>query len=260
MELQGQGVVVTGAGHGIGRAIATRMAAEGARVIVNDLDVDAAEQVARHIGGTAVPGDAASREGVAGLIAASRDHLGSIDIYFANAGVDMGRGLQASEQQWATSLEVNVMAHVRAAQLLVPTWLEEGRGRFVVTASAAGLLSMLDAPPYAVTKHAAVAFAEWLAITYGHRGITVQAVCPQGVQTRMLAEAGPLRELLSRDGALTPEDVAEAVWRGLAEGRFLILPHPQVRAYYASRAADTDRWLAGMRRLQMRLDDARGLA
>ena len=259
MELQGQGVVVTGAGHGIGRAIATRMAAEGARVIVNDLDVDAAEQVARHIGGTAVPGDAASREGVAGLIAASRDHLGSIDIYFANAGVDMGRGLQASEQQWATSLEVNVMAHVRAAQLLVPTWLEEGRGRFVVTASAAGLLSMLDAPPYAVTKHAAVAFAEWLSITYGHRGITVQAVCPQGVQTRMLAEAGPLRELLSRDGALTPEDVAEAVWRGLAEGRFLILPHPQVRDYYASRAADTDRWLAGMRRLQMRLDDARGL-
>ena len=178
--MSSQGVVVTGAGNGIGRAIARRMAAEGARVVVNDIDADAARAVAAEIGGMALPGDAASEAGVAALISAATDHLGSIDVYFANAGIEVAAGLQASEADWQRSLDVNVMAHVRAARLLVPTWLERGSGRFVVTASAAGLLTMLGSAPYAVSKHAAVAFAEWLSATYGHRGIVVQAICPQG--------------------------------------------------------------------------------
>ncbi|QNN55193.1 SDR family oxidoreductase [Nocardioides mesophilus] len=254
MDVRGAGVVVTGAGHGIGRAIAARMAAEGARVVVNDLDADAAASVAAEIGGTAVPGDAASEAGVSALVEAARDRLGAIDVYFANAGVDVGRGLDTPAEDWATAIEVNVMAHVRAAQRLVPVWLEAGAGRMVVTASAAGLLTMLGGAPYSVSKHAAVAFAEWLSATYGHRGITVQAICPQGVDTRMLGNAGPLRDLLSHDTVLQPEDVAEAVWQGLQDDRFLILPHPEVQAYYEFRAGHTDQWLAGMRKLQQRLD------
>jgi NAD(P)-dependent dehydrogenase (short-subunit alcohol dehydrogenase family) len=152
-------------------------------------------------------------------------------------------------------IDVNVMAHVRAARLLVPGWLADGAGgRFVVTASAAGLLTMIGAAPYSVTKHAAVGFAEWLSVTYGARGVTVQAICPQGVQTRMLEQAGPLKDLLSRDEALTPEQVADAWVASLADDRFLVLPHPEVGGYYAARAADTDGWLAGMRRLQTKID------
>jgi NAD(P)-dependent dehydrogenase (short-subunit alcohol dehydrogenase family) len=250
-----QGVVVTGAGNGIGRAIARRLAAEGARVVVNDLDADAAERVAAEIGGFAAPGDAASESGVDALIATARAQLGSIDVYVANAGIEVASGLHASEEDWRRSLDVNVMAHVRAARLLVPDWLERGSGRFVVTASAAGLLTMLGSAPYAVSKHAAVAFAEWLSATYGHRGIVVQAICPQGVRTRMLEEAGPIADVLIRDGALEPEDVADAVWAGLQDERFLILPHPEVAEYYVNRATNTDAWLHAMRKLQRRLDD-----
>lgn len=253
--MSSQGVVVTGAGNGIGRAIARRLASEGARVVVNDLDADAAALVASEIGGLAVPGDAASEAGVEALVLAAREHLGSIDVYFANAGIEVASGLDASEADWQRSLDVNVMAHVRAARLLVPDWLERGSGRFVVTASAAGLLTMLGSAPYAVSKHAAVAFAEWLSATYGHRGIVVQAICPQGVRTRMLENAGPVADVLIRDGALEPEDVADAVWEGLQDERFLILPHPEVAEYYVNRATSTDRWLHAMRKLQRRLDD-----
>ena len=256
MDLDGAGVVVTGAGHGIGRALAHKMAAEGARVVVNDLDEDAVRQVATETGGTAVAGDAASEDGVAELVASARDHLGKIDVYFANAGIDVGHGLDAPAEDWARAVEVNVMGHVRAAQQLVPAWLETGGGRFVVTASAAGLLTMLGSPVYSVTKHAAIGFAEWLSATYGHRGVVVQAICPQGVKTRMLDEAGALQGILSRDTALEPEDVAEAVWQGMQDDRFLILPHPEVAKYYAFRATNTDGWLAGMRRLQAKLDAA----
>jgi NAD(P)-dependent dehydrogenase (short-subunit alcohol dehydrogenase family) len=253
--VHGQGVVVTGAGHGIGRALATRLAAEGARVVVNDLDAAAATQVAEEIGGHAIPGDAASEQGVTALVDAARAHLGAIDIWFANAGIDRGHGLQASEEDWAAALEVNVLAHVRAARLLVPEWVERGAGRFVVTASAAGLLTMLGSPTYSVSKHAAVAFAEWLSATYRHRGVVVQVICPQGVKTRMLENAGPLQGLLSHDTALAPEDVAEATWQALQDDRFLVLPHPEVAGYYANRAARTDRWLAGMNKLQRRLEE-----
>ena len=253
--MQGQGIVVTGAGHGIGRALAARLAAEGARVVVNDVDSEAAGRVAEEIGGYAVPGDAASEEGVAALVDAAQDHLGIIDAWFANAGIDRGQGLDAPEADWAASLEVNVLAHVRAARLLVPEWAERGSGRFVVTASAAGLLTMLGSPTYSVSKHAAVAFAEWLSATYRHRGVVVQAICPQGVKTRMLAGAGALKDVLSHDTALEPEDVAEAMWQALQDDRFLVLPHPEVGDYYAVRATQTDRWLNGMNKLQRRVDE-----
>jgi len=255
VNAQGQGIVVTGAGHGIGRALAARLAAEGARVLVNDLDAEAAGRVAEEIGGYAVPGDAASEEGVAALVDAARAHLGSIDAWFANAGIDRGQGLDAPEADWAASLEVDVLAHVRAARLLVPEWAERGSGRFVVTASAAGLLTMLGSPTYSVSKHAAVAFAEWLSATYRHRGVVVQAICPQGVKTRMLADAGALKDVLSHDTALEPEDVAEAMWQALQDDRFLVLPHPEVGDYYAVRATQTDRWLHGMNKLQRRVDE-----
>lgn len=255
MPVQGQRVVVTGAGHGIGRALATRLVAESARVVVNDLDAAAATRVADEIGGHAIAGDAASEAGVTALVDAARQHLGGIDIWLANAGIDRGEGLHASEADWAAALDVNVLAHVRAARLLVPEWLERGAGRFVVTASAAGLLTMLGSPTYSVSKHAAVAFAEWLSATYRHRGVVVQAICPQGVRTRMLDNAGPLQELLSHDTAIAPEDVAEAMWQAMADDRFLVLPHPEVAGYYANRAAQTDRWLAGMNKLQRRLEE-----
>lgn len=244
------GVVVTGAGHGIGRALANRMSAEGARVVVNDLDAEAAARVAAEVGGYAVPGDAASEEGVTALVEAARAHLGAVDVWFANAGIDWGHGLDAPESDWTACLEVNVMAHVRAARLLVPAWVERGSGRFVVTASAAGLLTLLGSPTYSVSKHAAISFAEWLSATYRHRGVVVQAICPQGVRTRMLASAGALEEVLSNDGALEPEDVAEAAWQAMADDRFLVLPHPAVAGYYAHRATQTDDWLERMNKLQ----------
>ena len=204
--LQGRGVVVTGAGRGIGRALATRMAAEGARVVVNDLDPATAQAVADEIGGTAVPGDVSSADGVRAVIGSATEALGRIDVFFANAGIDGAGGpdsLQTTDEVWARVMDVNVMAHVRAARELVPRWLEDGLGgRFVVTASAAGLLTMIGSAPYSVTKHAAVGFAEWLSVTYGARGIDVHAICPQGVQTTMLEDAGPLQALLSRDSAL----------------------------------------------------------
>jgi NAD(P)-dependent dehydrogenase (short-subunit alcohol dehydrogenase family) len=256
VEVQGAGVVITGAGHGIGRAVARRLAKEGARVVVNDLDAEAAAVVADEIGGYAAPGDAASEPGVDALLSRATADLGAIDAYFANAGVAAGTGLDSAEDDWQRSFEVNVMAHIRAARALVPQWLERGGGRFVATVSAAGLLTMLGGAPYSVSKHAALAHAEWLSATYGHRGITVQCICPQGVRTQMLADAGPAGEVLMAATALEPEDVADVVMAGLRDDRFLVLPHPEVADYYALRATETDRWLAGMRKLQRRIDDA----
>ena len=252
-QLTDVGAVVTGGGNGIGAAIARRLAGAGARGVVNDLDTGAAEAVAAEIGGIAVPGDAASEAGVTALIAEAGAHLGGIDLYVANAGVAVSGGPEALESDWDLSWQVNVMAHVRAARELVPGWLERGRGHLLTTVSAAGLLSMLGSAPYSVTKHAALAFGEWMSATYGDRGITTQCLCPLGVRTNMLDDSGPAGRAILAGDAITPEEVADAVIAGLADGRFLILPHPRVADYYAARAADTDAWLAGMRRLQAKV-------
>ena len=251
----GAGVVVTGGGSGIGAALARRFAAEGARVVVNDINAAGATAVARDCGGVAVPGDAASEDGVAALIAAARAELGEIDLYCANAGIARNGGPEAPESAWDDSWQVNVMAHVRAARLLTPAWLERGSGHLICTVSAAGLLAMVGTAPYSVTKHAALAFAEWMALTYRHRGLTVQAICPQGVRTGMLDGSDPVAEKVLGDSVIQPEAVADAVIEAMADGRFLILPHPEVAAMYAGRAADPDRWLGGMNKLQRRAEE-----
>jgi NAD(P)-dependent dehydrogenase (short-subunit alcohol dehydrogenase family) len=255
-SVAGAGVVITGGGSGIGAALARRFTAEGARVVVNDLNADAAKAAAAVCGAVAVPADAATEDGVATLIGAARDALGEIDLYCANAGVARGGGPEAGEPDWDISWQVNVMAHVRAARLLLPAWLERGRGHLICTVSAAGLLTMLGSAPYSVTKHAALSFAEWLAASYAHQGITVQAVCPQGVRTPMLAGSGPAADAILGDSAITPEAAADAVLAGIATGQFLILPHPEVAQMYAGRAADPDRWLRGMNKLQRRVSEA----
>jgi NAD(P)-dependent dehydrogenase (short-subunit alcohol dehydrogenase family) len=224
--------------------------------VVNDLNPGAAAAVAAEIGGFAVPGDAGTADGVRELIAAATEHLGEIDIYCSNAGTVGGTGPDTPEDEWQRAWEVNTMAHVRASRALLPGWLARGRGTFVVTASAAGLLTMLGAAPYSVTKHAAAAYAEWLAATYAHRGLTVHCICPQGVRTDMLAGSGRAGDVVLKDTAIEPEQVADALWDAMAEGRFLVLPHPEVLDYYQLRAANTDKWLRGMSRLQQRIEEA----
>ncbi len=249
--LQDKGVVVTGAGGGIGAALARRFAAAGARVAVNDMDGAKAKAVADEVGGIAVPGDASviAREAADAL-------GGTVDVYCANAGLGSGGSEAAPEEVWAAAWDVNVMAHVRAAQELLPGWLERGSGRFVSTVSAAGLLTMIGAAPYSVTKHGAYAFAEWLSLTYRHRGIKVHAICPQGVRTDMLAATGTAGDLVLAPTAIEPDDVADALFAGMAEDRFLILPHPEVDAYYRARAATPDKWLTGMNHIQQKWEEA----
>ena len=251
----GAGVVVTGGGSGIGAALCRRFAAEGARVVVNDIDGEAAAAVAASCGGTAVAGDAASEDGVAALVSAARAELGEIDLFCANAGIARAGGPDAPEADWEDSWQVNVMAHVRAARLLLGPWLERGSGHLICTVSAAGLLTVPGSAPYAVTKHGALAFAEWLAVTYAHRGLTVQAICPLGVRTPMLDGVDPRTEALLGESAIQPEAVADAVMQAVGDGRFLILPHPEVAGMYAGRAAETDRWLRGMSKVQQRLEE-----
>jgi NAD(P)-dependent dehydrogenase (short-subunit alcohol dehydrogenase family) len=255
----GAGVVVTGGGSGIGAALARRFAAEGGRVVVNDINGDAAEAVASSCQppGTAVAvaADAASTDGVAALIARARAELGEIDLYCANAGIARRGGPEASEADWADSWNVNVMAHVRAARLLLGPWLERGSGHLICTVSAAGLLAMPGSAVYSVTKHGALAFAEWLSFSYAHRGLVVQAICPQGVRTGMFDGSNPRAEKLLGPSAITPQDVADAVIEGMADGRFLILPHPEVAQMYAGRATEPDRWLRGMNKLQRSLEE-----
>ena len=254
-SLEDTAVVVTGAGKGIGRALARRLAAEGARVVVNDVDVDACAAVAQEIGAFALPGDAAGADAVIALIAGARSHLGEIDIFFANAGIETGG--RDGDEDWQRSWEVNVMSHVRAFRELAPNWLARGRGRFVPTVSAAGLLTMLGAAPYAATKHAALAHAEWLSATYGDKGITVQCICPQGVRTDMVRLDTAEGQLLLAPTLIEPEEVAQVVVEALAGEKFLILPHPEVAKYYELRARHPDRWLQGMRGIQQQIDRGR---
>jgi NAD(P)-dependent dehydrogenase (short-subunit alcohol dehydrogenase family) len=256
MTVDGRGVVLTGAGSGIGAALAAELAGRGARLVLNDVDAPSVTAIATELGALAVPGDAASEAGIGELLERARAELGAIDVFFANAGVGVEGGPEAAEDGWARSWDVNVMAHVRAARLLVPGWLAVGQGHFVATVSAAGLLTMPGSAPYAVSKHAALAFAEWLAMTYGRRGVTVQAICPQGVRTPMLEAAGPIGRLVLSADAIDAGQLARVVCDALDSGEFLILPHPEVAGFYADRAADPDAWLAGMQRIQARIDAA----
>ncbi|UUN25985.1 SDR family oxidoreductase [Streptomyces sp. FIT100] len=243
--VQGANVVVTGAGGGIGAALARRFTAEGARVVVNDIDPGRTKAIAAETGAIPVAGDASA------IVEEARDALGgTVDIYCANAGLASPGDAFADEDIWAAAWDVNVMAHVRAVRTLLPGWLERGSGRFVSTVSAAGLLTMIGAAPYSATKHGAVAFAEWLSLTYRHRGLKVHAICPQGVRTDMLTAAGSAGELVLAPSAIEPEDVADALLDGIEADRFLILPHPEVAAYYRARADDTEHWLGSMNRIQ----------
>ena len=250
----GSGVVVTGAARGIGKALAMRFAAEGCRVVVADIDADELAGVADSIGALAVPGDAASVSGCGALVDAAREHLGKIDAWYGNAGVDRGRGLEASDHAWLTSYEVNVLAHVRAARLLLPEWVERGAGRFVVTSSSAGLLTMLGSPSYAASEHAEIAFAEWLAATYRHQGVVAQAIVPRSVKTQMLERSARLPGFLSAEGAVTAEEVADAAWEAAQTSQFWVLLEPEVAEEYAARATDVDAWLDEVNRTRQELD------
>jgi NAD(P)-dependent dehydrogenase (short-subunit alcohol dehydrogenase family) len=203
----------------------------------------------------AVPCDVTQELQLLGLIEATEERFGPIDLFCSNAGVIAIGGAEASDAEWRLSIDVNVLAHVYAARILVPRMLERGGGYLLQTASAAGLLTQLGSAPYSVTKHAALAFAEWLAITYGDAGLKVSVLAPQAVRTAMTAgvvDGG----VAGVDGMLEPDDVAAAVVEGLDAETFLILPHPEVLEYFRRKASDYDRWLGGMRRLQSRFGGA----
>ncbi len=251
MELSGKVAVVTGGASGIGRALCRRFAAEGARVVVADRNVDGAQAVAKEIGGAAITTDVAREADLRSLVSATLERHGHIDLFCSNAGVDVAGGAEVSDENWRAIFDVNVMAHVWAARAVLPHMLDRREGYLLATASAAGLLTMIGSAPYAVTKHAAVAFAEWLAIEHGDAGIKVSCLCPQGVRTGMLGEGRGPAFLL--EGVLEPETVAECVVEGLRAERFLILPHPEVAGYFQRKASDYDRWMLGMRRLKAKI-------
>lgn len=270
MEIEGKVAIVTGGGGGIGGAIARALAAGGARVIVADLDGERVQSIADDINAQrpgasiAVCADVASADAIRRMLATAEEAFGAVDMYFANAGIAGAHGLP-DDDAWDLSLDVNLRAHIRAANLLVPQWLERGEGYFVSTASAAGLLTQIGSATYAVSKHAAVGFAEWLSVTYGDQGVRVSCLCPQGVKTEMLFPADADTEgglasavakaVTSAGDVLEPVDVAEHVLAAIKEERFLILPHPQVLDMYRHKGADYDRWLRGMRRYQQSIID-----
>jgi NAD(P)-dependent dehydrogenase (short-subunit alcohol dehydrogenase family) len=264
--------IVTGGGGGIGGAIAERLAAQGARVVVADLDPNTAAVVAdginqRHPGAALAEGaDVADSGQIRRLIERAEIAFGSVDLYFANAGVAGVPGLDADDAHWDQAFDINVRAHIRAAQQLLPGWIERGEGYFVTTASAAGLLTQIGSATYSVTKHAAVGFAEWLSVTYGDRGIRVSCLCPMGVETKLMyagADSGdPLgvaatRATISAGDVMQPAEVADIVLDAVDRETFLILPHESVLTMYRQKSSDYDRWLRGMRRYQSSLLEQR---
>jgi NAD(P)-dependent dehydrogenase (short-subunit alcohol dehydrogenase family) len=256
MEPAGRHIVVTGAASGIGRACALRFADEGAKVTVSDLNLEGATETAKQIDGHAVRADVGREQDILDLIAEAEQRQGPIDAFFSNAGISGAPGgpPELLDEDWDVLWRVNVMSHIWAARELVPKMLERGDGYLLSTASAAGLLSQLGAIGYATTKHAAVAVAEWLDITYRDRGIRVSCLCPQYVRTPMVTEGElPVEKLEQVATILEPEQVADVVVEAIREERLLILPHPEVGTYMAHRGDDHERWLRGMRRLQAHL-------
>jgi len=259
MSLDGTTAMITGGARGIGFALADRLLAEGAAgVTIVDLDpadcAAAAARLAERHGDRVLDhaADVSVEDEVREAVTRTEERFGPLDLFVANAGIGSGMGLHADDATWDRIWKVNVMAHVVAARVVVPDMVERGGGTFLTTASAAGLLAQIGDAPYSVTKHAAVAFAEWLSITYGDQGLTVHCLCPQGVNTDLLRSAmgGGAIETVKMQGVIEPEQVAEAVVTALDAGTFLILPHPEVAEYQRRKATEPDRWLGGMRRLQ----------
>jgi NAD(P)-dependent dehydrogenase (short-subunit alcohol dehydrogenase family) len=275
MDIVDKLVVVTGAGSGIGRALAHQFAAEGARLVVcADLDGDAAQKTASAIGSNsrAVALDVASREAIHDLVMSLEDEQGGIDIFASNAGYAQGGGLALAPEAWQQMMEVHTWSHLYAAQAVIPLMIARGGGYLLNTSSAAGLLTQMDSGPYAVSKHASVALAEWLAINYKDRGIGVSVLCPQAVRTAILSKrrdkddnqredkrgaqksaGNGSSNQAAVDGILEPEDVATLCMQAVRDEQFLILPHPEVARYFQNKANDYDRWLNGMRRMRERL-------
>ena len=250
MDVSGKVIVVTGGARGIGRALCRRFAQESEKVVVADVDGQGATAVADEIGGLPIKCDVSREDEIFALISRTEERLGPVDVFCSNAGILTVGSVEVPNEKWQRIWEVNVMAHVFAARALLPGMTARGSGYFVITASAAGLLTQIGAAPYSVTKHAAVGLAENMAITHGDQGIRVSVICPQGVNTEMTRDGGGVAAV---DGLLQPEQVAEHVIEALADERFLILPHPEVQTYLQRKVSDVDRWLAGMRRLQTRL-------
>ncbi len=266
MELDGKVAIVTGGASGIGRALAAQLAAHGTRVVVGDVDESGNHGTVSAIranGGAAVSlrADAADESDIAALISLADREFAPVDIYVANAGVVGAPGLGA-EDDWDLVLDVNLRAHIRAARLLLPRWRSVGSGYFVSVASAAGLLTQLGAAGYAVSKHAAVGFAEWLAVTHGDEGIGVSCVCPLGVETPLLQRIRVANDPDARLGAsaiersaevLSADHVAAATVDAVRSGQFMVLPHPDLLEMYRHKGGDYGRWIAGMRRYQREL-------
>lgn len=254
MRVKDQVVVVTGGASGIGRAMCRRFAADGARkVVVADRDGDGARRVAQEIGGDGRQVDVARESDLVALIDHTEASHGPIALFCSNAGIGIAGGAEVADSEWQRIWEINVMSHIYAARHLVPRMAKRGGGYLLNTASAAGLLSQIGSAPYAVTKHAAVSFAEWIAITHGREGIKVSVLCPQAVRTAMTASNPD--GVASVDGMIEPEQVAEVVTQALDEERFLVLPHPVVEQYIQRKAGDYDRWIRGMQKLRERYED-----
>ncbi|MDE2356530.1 MAG: SDR family oxidoreductase [Alphaproteobacteria bacterium] len=251
MELKDRIAVVTGAASGIGKAMAERFARAGARkVICADLNGEGALATAAATGGRGFRVDVSREADLVALIETVEAEEGPIDLFCSNAGIGVGGGAEAPDEAWDRIWRINVMSHVWAARALVPRMAARGGGYLVNTASAAGLLSQIGSAPYAVTKHAAVGLAEWLAITHGDQGIKVSVLCPQAVRTAMTA--GNPDGVASIDGMMEPETVAEICLEAIEAERFLILPHPEVLDYMRRKTGDYERWIGGMRKLNRR--------
>jgi len=253
MELKDKVIVVTGGGRGIGRGLCVRFAEESPRgIIVADIDEAEAQETAAAVGGTAVICDVSQEASIKSLVSKAEEVYGPIDVFCANAGIAFSGGEELPDERWQQMMDINFMSHVWSARAVLPGMLERGQGCLIHTASAAGLLMEFSSAPYQVTKHAAVAFAEWLAAKYTSRGIQVACLCPQGVQTRMIDGSHPMSQHLQQT-AVTVEHVAETTMQCLRNGEFLILPHPEVRRYMENRASDHNRWLSGMTKLRTNL-------
>jgi len=249
---------VTGGAHGIGEGLARRFKAEGARaVVVSDIDEAGAEKVAKEIGGVGMRIDVSQESEIKRLVDETIVRFGVIDLFCSNAGIFVEGDINAPDSVWMRMRDLHVLAHVWAALAVLPGMLARGEGYLLQTVSAAGLLTSIESVIYAVTKHASLALAEWISMTYGDRGIKVSALCPQGVRTAMLMQ-DPDNYLV--EGSVSVEQVADSVIGGLAEERFLILPHPETAEYFRRKATDYDRWLRGMRRLRNEITEKKAAA